>query len=90
LLFLFFFFVFFPTFFSSKTVRASAKLVKATSALTMMMQNGAALVILIPEEVSWQIQQIRSEHDKAFTRWPAHITIFFGFPFGTKETGITS
>ncbi len=47
------------------------------------------MAVLIPDEVSWQVQQFRSEHDKGFSRWPAHITLFFPFSFASKDVVAT-
>ena len=42
-------------------------------------KNDTALAFLVPPEFD-QIDIIRSENDKSFTKWPAHCNLFFPFP----------
>lgn len=38
-----------------------------------------ALALLLPEELSQQVNDFRSRHDKAYCKWPAHINIVYPF-----------
>lgn len=51
----------------------------------MQQKQGAALVVLLPDELTWQLQQLRAQHDKAHSRWPPHMTVFFPFPFASAD-----
>lgn len=41
----------------------------------------SALAIVVPSDLSTWIQEVRSEHDSAFKRWPPHIKYVFRSPW---------
>ena len=42
-------------------------------------------MVLVPDEVSGQIEAVRAAEDKGFAKWPAHMTLWFGFPLPGRE-----